>query len=151
MTIETAATWLPVIGASFAGVVTLLGGLFAQNALRKVRGQQPELEETTLEKRLEDLSKTMSTSSRLMEQVTAELEARVLLAEQLKKEAEAAEALAGLNKGQREAVARLVRGEVSAEIAAESRRAKRLSITIGFLYFAAGAAASYVITLLVGG
>jgi hypothetical protein len=52
----------------------------------------------TLEERLDELSKSMRNSARLVEQVSAELDARAATARQLQQEAETAEALAALHK-----------------------------------------------------
>jgi hypothetical protein len=57
----------------------------------------------TLEERLEELSKSMRDSARLVEEVSTELDARAVTARRLKEEAETAEALAGLHKEQADA------------------------------------------------
>jgi VIT1/CCC1 family predicted Fe2+/Mn2+ transporter len=81
----------------------------------------------------------------LVEQVTAEIEARAATAERLKDEAQAAEQLAQLSKAERDAVARLVRAEVSDE----NRRSTRLSVVTSALFFVAGVAATVAVTLFV--
>jgi TolA-binding protein len=101
--------------------------------------------EITLEERIQALAETMRASGRLVEQVTAEIEARAATAERLKDEAQAAEQLAQLSKAERDAVARLVRAEVSDE----NRRSTRLSVVTSALFFVAGVAATVAVTLFV--
>jgi predicted ATP-dependent protease len=81
----------------------------------------------------------------LVEQVTAEIEARAATAERLRDEAQAAEQLAQLSKAERDAVARLVRAEVSDQ----NRKSTRLSFVASALFFVAGVAATVAVALLV--
>jgi methyl-accepting chemotaxis protein len=99
----------------------------------------------TLEERLDELSKSMRDSARLVEQVSAELEARAATARQLTKDAETAEALAGLHKQQAEAVRRMM----DAELAGATRRIRSDSIKIGIGSFVAGGGLTFAVTLLV--
>jgi len=99
----------------------------------------------TLEERLRELSTSMNNSARIVEQVSAELEARAATAMRLQEEAKQAEALAALNQEQADAIRRLL----GAEMAGEARRIRRDSITIGIMSFVAGGGVSLLITLLV--
>jgi len=126
------------------GTVVALRGIFAQ--LGFTRSQSiTKIAEKTLEVRLEELSKSMRDSARLVEQVSAELDARAVLAKKLKEEADAAEVLAGIHKEQVEAIRRLM----DAELEGTERHIRRDSILIGIGSFIAGGAVSLVITLLV--
>ena len=87
----------------------------------------------------------MRESARLLEQVSAEIAARAATAATLKEEAEAAEALAQLNAEQREAVARIVRSEVSTE----ERHVFRQNLLVNALFFLGGAGTSVLIVLFV--
>jgi hypothetical protein len=99
----------------------------------------------TLEDRLDELSKSMRDSARLVEQVSSELDARAATARRLKEEAQAAEALAGLHKEQTEAVRRMV----NAELAGATRSIRKDSIKIGIAAFVAGGGVTFAVTLLV--
>jgi hypothetical protein len=99
----------------------------------------------TLEDRLDELSKSMQDSARLVEQISAELDARATTVKRLQEDAKAAEALAGLHKEQVEAVRRMM----DAELEGNARRIRRDTIIIGFGSFVAGGAVSFVITLFV--
>lgn len=89
----------------------------------------------------------MRSSSRVLEEVQAEIEARIALAEKAKRDAEEAEQLAQLNEAQRAALARLVRAEVSVEISRGGRRSFWQGVTINFLFFAVGAGVTVVLTI----
>ena len=91
----------------------------------------------------------MQESARLVEQVTADLDARAVTARRLQEEAEQAKAVAALNKEQAEAVQRLIRSEMSDELAAKDRRNFRDNIRLAVISLIAGGLISLVITLLV--
>jgi len=87
----------------------------------------------------------MRNSAKLVEQVSAELDARAATAKKLKEEAEAAEALAAINREQAEAIRRLM----DTELEGTARRIRRDSIIIGIMSFIAGGGISFLVTLLV--
>jgi hypothetical protein len=87
----------------------------------------------------------MRLSARLVEQVSAELEARAATAKKLKEEAEAAETLASIHKEQAAAIQRLL----DAELEGTARRIRRDSIIIGIASFVAGGGLTLLVTLLV--
>ena len=87
----------------------------------------------------------MRDSARLVEQVSAELDARAKTAKRLKEEAEAAEALAGIHKEQAEAIRRLM----DAELEGAARRIRKDSIWIGIASFVAGGGITLIVTLFV--
>lgn len=97
----------------------------------------------TLEGRLEELSRIIRTSGRLLEQVEAELKAREVTAARLKVEAETAQQITRLTQAEREAVARLLRSEVTEE----SRRSFRKNLVTGGLFFLGGVGATVAVTL----
>ena len=117
----------------------------------------PIVAEETLEQRIDRLSKTFQESGRLIEQVSAELEARSLTARRLKEEASNAEALARLHKDQAEAVKRMMRAEVHEEMLVElskgleraNRQNFRDSVKIAVVSFFGGGALSIAITIFV--
>jgi hypothetical protein len=106
---------------------------------------------TTLEDRLSDLGDLMRSSARVLEEVQAEIEARIALAERAKADAQDAEQLAQLNEAQRLALARLVRAEVSTEVSKDSRRSFWQSFAVNLIFFVLGGVASVLITLWLGG
>lgn len=145
--VHTGSTFTPLL---LAGAVTVLGGLSttlvaALGARRVRRVQRGSSSEETLEDRLDELSKSMSQSARLVEQVTAELDARSAMAKRLKKEAEDAEALAKLHQEQADAIRRMM----DAELAGSERRIRRDSVVIGITSFIFGGGVSFLVTLLV--
>jgi hypothetical protein len=100
----------------------------------------------SLEDRLRDLGDLMRSSSRVLEEVQAEIQARITLAENAKRDADEAEQLAQLNDAQRAALARLVRAEVSGEISRGGRRSFWLGVVVNFVFFAAGVGVTVVLT-----
>jgi hypothetical protein len=101
--------------------------------------------QATLEERLDELSKSMRQSAGLVQQVSAELEARAATARQLQKDAETAEALAALHKDQADAVRRTI----DAELATAAKDIRSDSIKIGVASFIAGGGLTVVVTLFV--
>lgn len=87
----------------------------------------------------------MRQSARLVEQVSAELDARAAAARRLNEEAETAKALAELHKEQANAVRRML----DAELKTAARGIRRDSIIIGFASFVAGGGVSFFVTWLV--
>jgi len=133
--------------AALVAVITFRAATRATRLTEELRG--PAAHQETLEQRLDQLSVSMQQSARLVEQVSAELDARAVTARRLREEVESAEALAALHKDQAEAVRRLVRSEMTEELATARRRIRRDSLTIGIGAFVAGALVSSVVTLLV--
>lgn len=103
----------------------------------------------TLEEKLDRLTHTMRRSALLVEQVSAELEARAVTARQLKQAAEDAEVLAAQNKEQADAVRRLVRSEMTEEMLNAQHGIFRDSLKIAVGSFVAGIAGTVAVTLLV--
>jgi len=131
--------------AVVSGAVYDLAPWFLQ-WLRLGRRRVPEdTPSKTLEDRLDELSKSMQNSARLVEQVSAELEARTAAVKKLQEDAKAAETLAGLHKEQAEAVRRMI----DTELEGSARRIRRDAIIIGVGLFVAGGAVSFAITLFV--
>lgn len=124
-------------------IATGIAGEQLRRSLR-TRSRQDSAE-VTLEQRLEALARTMRQSSRLLEQVTAELEVRATAAERLRRDAATAEQVAKLNQAERDAVAHLLR----AELTTEARRSTRVAILTGLLFFVGGVAATVGVTLFV--
>lgn len=105
----------------------------------------PSLAEAELGTRLAQLAVSMRTSAKLVEQISAELDARAATAERLKSEAETAEAIARLHAAETEAVRRML----DAQMEGQARRIRRDAIRIGIAGFMAGVAATILVTLLV--
>lgn len=93
----------------------------------------------------------MRSSAQILEQVQAEIQARVELATKAKQDAEEAEQVAQLNEAQRVAVARMVRAELAGEVANSSRRSFWQGFIVNFLFFASGAIVSVITTVWLGG
>lgn len=143
------STWATIVAgvvglaaATFTLVVTVSGQRHALEQATKVEG---DASQATLEDRLTRLSKSMQQSARLVEQVSAELDARAATARQLQKEADDAQALAALHKEQSDAVRRMI----DAELATATRRIRSDSIKIGIASFIAGGGLTLLVTLLV--
>jgi hypothetical protein len=142
------------IASLLAGIVSALaaaasGIVAAVVARRTTRRQAAELEghvaPTTLEERLDELSKSMRQSARLVEQVSSELEARAATARRLQEEARTAEALATMHKEQADAVRRML----DAELVTQAKRIRGDSIKIGIASFIAGGGLTLAVTLFV--
>lgn len=99
----------------------------------------------SLEDRLVQLQEMMAKSSHLIQQVNLELQAQEATAKKLQEEAKVAEEIVKLTAEAKEAVALLVRDEVTGE----SRHSFRLSIWVGLLYALAGALVTLAVTLYV--
>jgi hypothetical protein len=133
----------PLVGS----LAVVLGSLTVIRwSLRDARSRtKPPVAQKALEDRIDELSKSMRDSARLVEQVSAELDVRAVTAKKLKEEADAAEALAGLHKEQTDAIRRMM----DAELLGAAHGIRRDSIKIGIASFVAGGAVSFVVTLLV--
>jgi biopolymer transport protein ExbB/TolQ len=139
-----------VVTGIIAGVVTIVGALIAVTlgflqARRSGAAVQSAASQHTLEDHLDELSRSMQKSARLVEQVSAELEARAATAKRLKEEAEAAKTLAEINKKQADAIRRLI----DTELEGAARRIRKDSIWIGIASFVVGSGATILVTLLV--
>ena len=132
---------------SVAGIVgfaaTFLFGVIP--LYRDARSRSKASSQQTLEERLDELSESMKNSARLVEQVSAELDARAATARKLQQEATAAQALAEIHKEQAEAIRRLL----DVELEHSERRIRRDSIFIGIGSFIAGGGVSFIVTLFV--
>ncbi len=128
----------PVIAADNQAVIS---DVTAQ--LKRALGTQTPRLTPTMEDRLARLSELMADSSRLSEQVSAELDARAATARKLHEEAKQAEALASVNREQAEAVRRLLEADISEKLAdsckAIQRNDRRDAIRIAAAGFIAGA------------
>jgi len=143
-----------VIG-SVAGVVALAAAIVAFIPLSRAGRElvpspsSPAEPQATLDERLDRLSGSLRESARLVEEVSAELDARAVMARQLERQAQDARALAAQNEEQVEAVRRLLRSEMQAELATAERHIFRDSLRVAIASFVFGAAVSVVVTLLV--
>lgn len=84
-------------------------------------------------------------SARLVEQVSAELDARAATARHLQEEAKSAEALAALHKVQADAVKRMI----DAELATTRRGIRRDNVIVAIGSFIAGGGLTLAVTLFV--
>jgi hypothetical protein len=136
----------------------------AENAARVALGSAATKRPYTLEDQLGHLTRLVEQSRRLVEQVSAELEARAATAARLQQEAKDAEALAAINKEQADAIKRVMDADlVASREAFETEMAKRLqqnsveirknvrrdTIWIALGSFIAGGGLTLVITVLV--
>ncbi len=98
--------------------------------------------ELTLEERLAELADLMIRSATLVEQASAELDARAATAQKLQEEAKQAEELASVNREQAEAIRKLVDAELAERLtdngAAIRKDVRRDAIRIGLGSFVAG-------------
>jgi len=144
---QSHASALASVGFAVLGVlVSLAAGAYAFRAATRATSQARDVPtQKTLEDRLDELSKSMRQSARLVEQVSAELDARAATARRLNEEAETAKALAELHREQADAVRRML----DVELKTQARGIRRDSIIIGCASFVAGGGVSFVVTLLV--
>jgi multidrug efflux pump subunit AcrA (membrane-fusion protein) len=107
----------------------------------------------TLEDRLARIRELMAESSRLSNQVSAELEARAATAKKLQEEAEQAEALATVNREQAEAVRRLLEADIAETLADSGKATSGTCVVtqsgIGIASFVAGGGVTLLVTPLV--
>jgi hypothetical protein len=109
--------------------------------------------ELTLEERLTELTDLMRRSSILVEQVSAELDARVATAQKLQEEVRQAEELASINREQAEAIRRVMNADLAATLKDNDtnirRDIRKDAIRIGVGSFIAGGGLTLLIALLV--
>jgi len=143
---ENAQSWTALSGACWARpvpddpesdrVVVRIGGTEVLADLKSV------IKEQTLEGRLARISELMAESSRLSDQISAELEARAATAKKLQQEADDAAQLAAINREQAEAVRRLLEADISEKLTdsgkAIERNVRRDAIRIGAASFRRG-------------
>jgi hypothetical protein len=137
---EIIASLAALLGAS----ATSLAAWLAQR-LQRNRGVAPSVPQVSLEERLDELSLSMRRSARLVEQVSAELEARAASARQLQEDAKTAEAVAAFHKEQTEAVRRML----DAELVTQAKGIRRDSVWIGVVSFVGGGLLTLAVTLFV--
>jgi hypothetical protein len=135
--VEPWLTILPLLAS------VLVGGL--AKLVQDRIAPRKKVADTSLEQRLSELGLTMKQAAGLLTQVEAELEARAVRARTLQAAADEAENLAKLHAQEREAVARLVRGE----IAMEGKRSARQQLVANLLFFLAGVLVSVAVNLFV--
>ena len=127
-------------------LISIIGIPVAFMLARRVSERaQDATSQKSLEERLDELSKSMRDSARLVAEVSAELTARAATAKRLKEEAETAEALASMHKTQAEAVRRMM----DVELATAARRIRSDTIKISIISFVAGGGVTFFVTLLV--
>jgi uncharacterized membrane-anchored protein YhcB (DUF1043 family) len=144
------------IATAIASVIAAVipAGLSLQQARRTQLQAQDAVENAldpheTLDERLDQLSASLAQSARLVEKITAELDAQASTARRLQREAADAEAIAAVHKDQTEAVRRLLRSEITTELARTQRHIFRDSVKIAIGSFVLGGALTLVVTLLV--
>lgn len=142
------------LAAAFGGILSFLGAEvrgrqrkreIAHELGYKVEAKAPE----TLDDRLQKLAEASETAQRLSREVSLEIDVLTTNATRARSEAEQAQHLISLNQKQRDAVASLVRGQISSEIKGSSRRDFWRSFWQNVLFFVLGVAASVIVTLVV--
>jgi uncharacterized membrane protein YfcA len=136
-----------------AGVATVVGATGVAQAARRSRRRDEQTAsrvaaqtaQVTLEDKLTSLSKSMRQSAKLVEEVSAELDAREATARRLQQEAQDAEALAALHRDQTEAVRRLL----DTELVGQRKGIRKDAIIVGIFSFVLGVGGTLLVTLLV--
>jgi len=129
---------------SIAAVLGVASTVFALLSSWRLLGKsRAEPSPTKLEDRLADLGDAMRSAALLLEEVQAEIQARVALADKAKRDADEANQVAQLNEAQRTAVARLVRAELASEVSQGTMRSFWLGFATNLLFFIAGAALTW--------
>jgi hypothetical protein len=143
--VATAADVTAAVVALVASLVAGLLGALGSRAARQASEARHDGSAETLEKRLDRVVKLTRESSQLLEVTEVEIQARAENARQLKEQADAAQAVIQLTAEQREAVASVVRAEVTQE----SARSFRKSLVVNALFFIAGGLLSVAVVLFV--
>lgn len=134
------------LGVGMAGLYIALRSLLSELARARKRGSLELSNQPTIEKRVDQLAVLLRDSTTLLEELTAEMEARAATVEQMKAEAKHAERLAEIHKEHQEAVARLLR----AELARQGRRTfwegAVINLAVGGLFFIAGVFATFALS-----
>lgn len=146
------STWIVAVLVGVAGAAASFAAWAAVPSAHESTDDKQEVTsvtQVTLEQKIQRLSDSMQESAKLVEQVSAELDARALTAQQLQEEAEQAKALAAINKQQAEAVQRLVRAGMEQELTETRQDIRRDSVRVAILSFIAGGLVTLLITLLV--
>lgn len=171
---DTGPSLTTIVGGLGTAVVTIGWGIGLATSSRRLRSGRSEIQrllspppkfldvptQATLEDRLDELSESMRQSARLVEQVSAELDARAATARRLQEEAKNAEALAALHKDQADAIRRMIDAQLAAaakdqeeanrrELAEVTHRIRSDSIKIGIMSFVLGGTVTFFVTLLV--
>jgi hypothetical protein len=132
-----------------AALVAILGALpalyLAWATLPGAESARLAASPKALEQRLGDLAASMRESARLVEQISAELDARATTARRLKEEAETAEAITRLHRDETAAIQRML----DTQLEEAARRIRSDSIKISIVSFFAGGAVTFAVTLLV--
>ena len=122
---------------------------FLQRRREKELVEDTAAAEPTLEARLAELGTNMTSASALLVLIQTELEARRVEAERLASEAKHAEEILKLTQEQKDAVAADWTARMKNVVQEDSKKANRISVLIGALYFLGGGAVTYLVTLLV--
>ena len=120
-------------------VVTVLGAILAVVAQLYERLRERKKKEETIEDRINTLTTSLRDASRIVSQVEEEIADRQQLVQRLQKDAETYNKVASLNKGDVEAVAQVLRGELKKD----DRRKLFRDILLNFVFFMLGLAASF--------
>jgi hypothetical protein len=133
------------LAALLGGLVTAGASYLTYRAAKDSEPQPPSERTLTLEDRIDLLQQQMKASAILIEQISAEMDARAKTAASLKAEAEQAQQLASLHEEQQKAVVRAVR----AEMTSESKRTARRNLVANIMFFLGGVLVSVAIQLLI--
>jgi len=125
-------------------VSVLLFGIIANilTEVLRLRKLIKKGEETTVQ-RVNKLSKSLSQSARLIDEILTEIDARQKLVDKLQNDAETYDKITELKSSEVEAISQLLRGETRKE----GRRSFLQNIIINFTFFCAGIVVTYFIGL----
>jgi hypothetical protein len=137
-----AAITLAVSGSLLAALLDLRNEASAVEA-----HEAPEPD--SLERKIGLLLDSMRQSATLVEQVSAELDARALAVRRLQEDANQARVLAEMNKEQAQAVQRIIQSGMGSQLSATRREIFRDSVRLAVISFFAGGLITLLVTLLV--
>ena len=125
-------------------VSVLLFGIIANilTEVLRLRKLIKKGEETTVQ-RVNKLSKSLSQSAQLIDEILTEIDARQKLVDKLQKDTETYDKIAELKSSEVEAISQLLRGEIRKD----GRRSFLQNIIINFTFFCAGIVVTYFIGL----
>ena len=131
---------IPTIAALVAAIAGILASTLSRRHSAIERPKPKPLEDL-----LQQLTVNAKEAGRLATLVQVEIQAQLTAVAKLRKDATEAEQLAALHGAAADAVA----AQIRAAATAENKKASRVAIWSGALYFVAGVAASIFVTMLV--
>jgi hypothetical protein len=146
--IAGAATVVTLIGAVFGVAQAVYARRVNRRAERFRQNMVAEMPDS-LDTKMETLSELSDRSVRLTREIAVEVQARLELAIKAKEDADRSVEVANLSAAEKDAVAALVRDQISAELGVVDKVQRKTNFRMNLVFFALGVASSVVVTLFV--